>query len=224
MSLARWLLLAVLAGIIAAFFLFDGASFFSLENMQQKQQAWQAYYAAHPLLTIVIACVIYTACTAFSLPGISVLTLAVGALFGLVKGTLTASFSGAVGVTLGFIMARYLFKDAITKRYATQLEKVNKGMDEEGAFYLLALRLVPVIPYFIIGWCMAQTRLRISVFYWISQLGMLPFTIAYVYMGQSLASLQPGQPVLSPAILWGLLILGLLPLGLRKLVQYLRQR
>ena len=103
-------------------------------------------------------------------------------------------------------------------------ERVNKGIDSDGPYYLFTLRLIPVFPFFIINLVMGLTRLRASTYFWVSQLGMLPATVVYVNAGTQLAQLETLAGILSPQLLGSFVLLGLFPLLTRKTLSYFNTR
>jgi uncharacterized membrane protein YdjX (TVP38/TMEM64 family) len=212
-------LVAALALVITAFFVFDLKQYLTLEFLREARGKLTAFYAARPLETTAIYFATYVAVTALSLPGAAILTLAGGAIFGLTVGTLVVSFASSVGATLAFLTARFLLRDWVQKRFRDRLQAINEGIEKEGAFYLFALRLVPLFPFWLINLAMALTPLRTRTFYWVSQVGMLPATVAFVYAGEQLAEFR-----WSGGVLLALVLLGLLPLAAKRALAALRAR
>ena len=199
--------------------------YLSLDGVRQQQQLLVDLYAARPVTVIGAYMLLYILVTALSLPGAAVMTLAGGALFGLVTGTLVVSFASSIGATLACAAARYLLRDWVQKRFGDRLARINRGMREEGGFYLFSLRLVPVFPFFVINLAMGLTPIRLRTYYWVSQLGMLPATVVYVNAGRQLARVDSLAGILSPSLLLAFALLGLLPLVTRKLLNlYARRR
>ena len=130
---------------------------------------------------------VYVAVTALSLPGAAIMTLAGGALFGLVIGTLIVSFASSIGATLAFLVSRYILRDSVRKRFGTRLAEIDEGLERDGAFYLVTLRLVPLLPFFVINLVAGLTRMKVGVFYLASQIGMLAGTVVFVNAGTQLA-------------------------------------
>ncbi len=118
------------------------------------------------------------------------MTLVGGAIFGLLWGTVIVSFASSIGATLAFLASRFLFRDAIQRKFGDKLAAINRGVEKEGAFYLFALRLVPAFPFFVINLVMGLTPIKTWTFYWVSQLGMLAGTIVYVYAGTKLGDVR----------------------------------
>jgi pyruvate/2-oxoglutarate dehydrogenase complex dihydrolipoamide dehydrogenase (E3) component/uncharacterized membrane protein YdjX (TVP38/TMEM64 family) len=180
----------------------------------------QSWYHAHPAEAGAGFFLIYDACTALSLPGAAtLLTLLGGAVFGLLWGTLLASFASSLGATSAFLLSRFVLRDWVQRRFGRQLRGINDGVAKEGAFYLFTLRLIPAVPFFAINVAMALTPLRAWTFYWVSQLGMLAGTLVYVNAGTQLAQLDSPAGILSPGLIGAFLLLGLFPLLAKKLLE-----
>ena len=209
MSRLALALLLILA--IAAWFLLDLGQFLSLDALKTRQAAIEAWYQAHPLVVLALFFLVYVTLTALSVPGAAILTLAAGALFGVVAGTLLVSFASTLGATLAFLASRYLFRDAVQARFGPRLRGVNEGMARDGAFYLFSLRLVPVFPFFVVNLLMGLTPMRVWTYFWVSQTGMLLGTVVYVNAGTQLARIDRLGDIASPGLLASFAALGLLP-------------
>ena len=159
MSRQKLLLIGAFIILIGAFFYFDLGRFLSLDSIKQRQAGFAALYGEKPLLVIGAFFLVYVAVTALSLPGAAIMTLAGGAIFGVVTGTLIVSFASSIGATLAFLVSRYVLRDSVQARFASRLAEINKGIDKDGAFYLFTLRLVPLIPFFVINLVMGLTRM-----------------------------------------------------------------
>src|SRR6185436_20467265 len=160
MNRYRWLVLAFLAVSIAAFFGLGLDHYFSLEYFRSQRAAIAAYYHVHPVRTAAIYFALYVAVTGLSLPGAAILTLAGGAVFGLLWGTVIVSFASTLGATFAFLVSRFLLRDWVQRRFADKLKPINAGIEREGAFYLFALRLVPAFPFVAINLAMGLTSMR----------------------------------------------------------------
>ncbi len=219
-NLARKLLIAGLILLLLLLFRLLGLDrYLSLAQIREQQQALADLYAARPVTVIGAYMVIYILVTALSLPGAAVMTLAGGALFGLVTGTIVVSFASSIGATLACGAARYLLRDWVQEKFGDRLARINRGMEKDGGFYLFSLRLVPVFPFFVINLAMGLTPIRLRTYYWVSQLGMLPATIVYVNAGRELAKVDSLAGILSPTLLLAFGLLGLLPLAMKKLLK-----
>ena len=208
----RWLALAVLVAALVLFFAFDLGQYLSLEAIKTRQAQLEGWRAAQPLQAALIFFGAYVLVTALSLPGATVMTLAGGAVFGLGWGTLLISFASSIGATLAFLASRWLLGGWVQQRFAERLKTFNEGMERDGAFYLFTLRLVPLVPFFVINLAMGLTRIRPLTFYGVSQLGMFPATLVYVNAGTQLAQINSLAGIVSPGLLGSLVLLGVFAL------------
>ena len=224
MSAKKLAVLLLLAALIAAFFFFDLGRFLSLAAIKHHQTRLAAVYAERPLAVVGIFFVAYVAVTALSLPGATVLTLVAGAVFGLGAGTVVASFASTTGATLAFLSSRYLLRESVQRRFGARLADVNAGIERDGALYLFSLRLVPLVPFFVVNLVVGLSGMRTRTFYLVSQAGMLAGTLVYVNAGTQLAQLDSLGGILSPALLGSFVLLGLFPLLARKLLVAVERR
>ena len=216
-------LLMVLA--VSLFFYFDLNELLTLDGMKASLSTFEAWRASSPLLAAGLYFLIYVLVTALSLPGAAIMTLAGGALFGLLTGTIIISFASSVGALLAFLVSRYVLRDTVHAKFdGERLRAINAGIKRDGAFYLFTLRLIPAFPFFLINLLMGLTAIRAVTFYWVSQLGMLAGTIVYVNAGTQLAQLDSLSGILSPALLFSFALLGLFPLLAKKAVALIKRR
>jgi pyruvate/2-oxoglutarate dehydrogenase complex dihydrolipoamide dehydrogenase (E3) component/uncharacterized membrane protein YdjX (TVP38/TMEM64 family) len=223
-NLGKTLLFLVVAAAIGAFFIFDLQQYFSLAELKQQRDALAAFAAARPVLAIGGYFIGYVLMAALSLPGAAILTLAGGAIFGLVVGTITVSFASSIGATLAFLAARFLFRDSVRQRFKERLRRIDEGVEKDGGFYLFSLRLVPIFPFFVINLVAGLTPLRPLTFYWVSQLGMLPGTVVYVNAGTQLGQVSSAGDILSPSLIGAFVLLAILPFLARWGLAYLQAR
>ena len=224
MNVKKIIVLAVLLLAIIAFFALDLGRYFSLAFIKQSQADFTHYYALHPVKLTLAFFAVYVLITALSLPGAAIMTLASGASFGLVWGTIVVSFASTLGATLAMLAARTVLRDVIEKRFGKRLIEVNKGVDRDGAFYLFTLRLIPAIPFFALNLLMGLTRMKTWTFFWVSQLGMFAGTVAYVYAGTEIAKIDSLRSILSPGLIGAFVLLGIFPLVTKKIVDFVKQQ
>lgn len=220
----RAVLLAAVAILIVVAWQSGWLEALTLESLKTRQAELAAWTTVHPWQAAVVFFAVYVAATGLSLPGAAILTLAAGAIFGLGRGTLIVSFASSIGATLAMLVARYLLREPLRRRYGERLRSIDAGVARDGGFYLFGLRLVPVFPFFLINLLAGLTALQTWTFYWVSQLGMLPGTLAYVFAGTQLARIESPGDVLSPGLLGAFALLGVLPLLLRGLMRWLQAR
>ena len=217
-------LFAATAGI--GFWMFGGE--LTLPKLATREAAFRQYQIDHPIVIYLFAFLIYVTVTGLSLPGATPMSLLMAWLFGFWRGLILVSLGSTTGATVAFLLSRYLFRQSITNRFGERLGKFNSALQREGAFYLFTLRLIPAVPFFVINAVMGLTPIRVRTFWWVSQLGMLPGTMVYVYAGSRVPNLQlladkgihaiftTGQMA---QILSAFALLGLLPLILRQLMK-----
>lgn len=220
----RLAIVTLLGGLIASYFVFDLGQYFSLEYLKSSRESFQALYAEHTFAVIAGYFLLYVTATALALPAATVITLAGGALFGLFTGVIVVSFASTIGATLAFVVSRYLLRDYVQGRFGDKLEKINEGIEKEGAFYLFTLRLIPVFPFFVINTVIALTPMRILTYYWVSQIGMFPATVVYVNAGKEIGQIDSLSGLLSPSLIISFAILGIFPLVVKKLLGWYKAK
>ena len=218
------LIALVVAVAIGAFWVFDLGQYLTLAKLKSGQSFLATFYQENPNQLIFGYFISYVLVTALSLPGAAIMTLAGGAIFGVWVGTLIVSFASTLGATLAFLASRFLFKDIVQRKFGDKLVSIHDGIKKEGAFYLFTLRLIPVFPFFLINLLMGLTSIRTITFIWVSQVGMLAGTAAYVNAGTELSKIDSLSGILSPRLLLAFAIIGLLPLISKRVVSYFRSR
>ncbi len=219
-------LLLLLLGL-AAFVLFRHyhlGDYLTLAYIKESQARFREIYLAHRWATVGGYMLIYIVVTALSLPGAAVMTLAGGGLFGFWTATVAISFASTIGATLACAVSRFILRDWVARHFAEKMAAIDRGIEKEGAFYLFTLRLIPIFPFFMVNLLMGLTKLRLTTYFWVSQLGQLPATMVFVNAGRELARINTPSDVLSPGLLLSFAMLGLLPLTTKKLLAAYRRR
>ncbi len=224
MKAGKVLLLVFIIVLIVTFFMFDFHQYLTLDALKSKQEVIESYQSNHYAETVVIYGLLYILVTGLSLPGAIILTLAGGAIFGVLWGAVIVSFASTMGATLAFLAARFLFRDAVKSRFSSRIQAIDEGIERDGAFYLFTLRLVPVFPFFMINLTMGLTTLKTATFYWVSQVGMFAGTIVYVNAGTQLAKIESLSGILSPALIGSFALLGLFPLLAKKIINHIQAK
>ena len=218
MSRKQLLIVLALVALVSLFVLADLGRFLTLEYLQTSRAAIVTRVEAQPIAASAIYFAVYVLVTGLSLPGAAVMSLAGGAVFGLVWGLVLVSFASSIGATLAFLISRSLLHEWVRKRFGGYLEGIDRGFEKEGNFYLFSIRMVPVFPFFVVNLLMGLTRISAPAFYLVSQVGMLAATFVFVYAGTQLAQVHKLGDVLSPQLILALSLLGLFPLAARKLM------
>ena len=217
------ILVLVLLGAIAAYFVFDLGQILSLESFKASQADIVAAKDANPVLYIAGFFILYVAVTGLSIPGAAIMTLVAGALFGVVIGTIIVSFASTMGATLAFLSARFVLREWVQGKFGERLRAIDDGLEKDGAFYLFTLRLIPVFPFFVINLLMGLTRIKTRTFFWVSQLGMLPATIVFVNAGTQISRIESTSGLLSPTLIASFVALALFPWAAKAIVALVKR-
>jgi len=227
-TLVRWLVFVVVVSAIA-FTYWQFRDRLTLAALSDHESALRDAISEHPIAAYAIAFAVYVVVTGLSLPGAAALTLVSGWLFGFWRAVLLVSFASTTGATLAFLLSRFLFRDFVQRRFGERLQKFDEALEQEGAFYLFALRLVPAVPFFVINAVMGLTPIRTRTYWWVSQLGMLPGTAVYVAAGASVPSLKVLADrgvagILAPQLITAFVALGVFPLVVKRIVNSRRSQ
>lgn len=222
--LKKIIIVIVAIALITGFFHFGLNQYLTLEGLKNSIGEFRQWREASPLLVLGGFFLFYVTVAALSLPGAAILTIASGALFGLVEGLILASFASSVGALLAFLVSRYLLRDTVKKRFTERLAAIDNGVQKEGAFYLFTLRLVPLFPFFLINLLMGLTAIKAWTFYWVSQVGMFAGTFVYVNAGTQLAQLDSLKGILSFDLILSFVLLGIFPLIAKTIISMINKR
>lgn len=222
-------LLIVLAGAsILAFVFFRDE--FTLASLARHEASLRAFYLQHPLATYFLVVAVYAGLNGVSIPGAgTALTLFIGWFFrdDVWLAVLLVSFGSTAGAMLTFLLSRYVLRDLMAERFTARMQIMQQAFDQEGGWYLLTLRLLPVVPYFLINILMGLTTIRLWTFWWVSQIGMLPATVLYTYTASTVPGLdqlaETGvSGLIRPQLFAGLCLLAVFPLAARWTIRRVR--
>ena len=217
--IAAFILLAV-----GAYVAFDLGQYLTLEFMQSRLASLQAFRDENFAVTAAIYFVFYVVATGISIPGAILLTLLGGAIFGLWWGTLLVSFASSIGATGAFLASRLLLRDWVQRRFGAYLAPINKGIAKDGAFYLFSLRMVPLVPFFVVNLLMGLTSISVPAYYIASQVGMFVSTLVYVNAGAELAQITSLSGLVSPSVLLSFTLLAVVPLAAKGVIGVMQKR
>ena len=220
----KLVIIAAIALLIAAYFVFDLGTYLTLDGIKRVAADASGFYQDNPAVVLAVFFAIYVAVTAASLPGAAIMTLAAGALFGLVTGTILVSFASTLGATLAFLASRYVLRDTMESRFGERLKGINEGLERDGAFYLFTLRMIPAVPFFVINLVFGLTRIKTWTFAWVSQIGMFLGTIVYVNAGTQLAQIDSLSGIASPEVLGSFVLLGIAPWIAKGIIGWIKAR
>lgn len=218
----RSLALGLFVALFAAIYFAIPPGTLSLATLQHYQGQLKLWQADNPRATVGLFFVVYFLISALSIPGTRILSLLGGALFGLAEGTLLVATAATSGAVVAMLISRYLLRDWVKRRFSTMMERVDRGMKINGAYYLFAVRLVPVLPFSVINLLMGLTPFPVIRYAVLTLLGLLPSIMLYISTGRELSEIESLQDILSPKILLLFLLLGSLPLISRWLLKKTR--
>jgi uncharacterized membrane protein YdjX (TVP38/TMEM64 family) len=214
-------LLVLLLALLAFSALFP---YLQLEFMQAQRQDFLDFYAEEPGTVMLLYVAVTATCIGLSLPATGIFALLAGAVFGFGVGVVLCAIASMIGSVIAFLWARYLFRDWVQARFGRRLATFNRGIEREGGYYLFTIRLLMVLPFFLVNVLCGVTSLRLGV-YIIATLASHTIVIAvWVYAGAALATLESPADVLSLEVFGGLALIGLTPLLLHRLVLRVRNR
>lgn len=222
---ARWLPIALIGvGALVAFFY--GRDYLSFDALSENRDALTGFRDRNFPLTVAIYMGLYVIAVAFSVPGAVWLTIAGGFLFGTALATSATVVAATLGAMLIFCAARSSLGAVLHEKAGRWLTRIEAGFRDGEVSYLLIMRLVPAVPFFIANLAPAFLGVRLRTFAWTTLVGIIPGTAVYASVGAGLGSVldMGGEPdlgvIFTPGVLGpllGLAALSALPLVLRKL-------
>ena len=217
-----FIIIFFLASMMAGFF-FDIGQYLSFETIKEQHEKLILLIESNFIFYFILFFFIYIIVTAFALPFAAIKTVLAGALFGLIPGVILTSFASSIGSTLCFLMSRFVLRDFVQNKYSKYLDKINKGINEDGIYYLFFLRLSPIFPFFIVNLVFGLTKMKTMTFYIISQIGMLIGTVVFVNAGVQLSKISSMSDILSFNLILSFILIGLVPLIIKKLIQIIKK-
>ena len=211
LSISIILLLIIIFGFITN----DEFNSYLVENIENIK----AIYSNEPLLFTVFFIIAYLVMTTLSLPVALLMGLLAGSVFEFYLAVVIVSFTSTIGATVAMSLARYIIRDYMTSKYRKYFEIINANFTDNGGYYLFALRMSPLFPFFIINICFGLTKMRILPFYLISQIGMLPGTIIIILLGNELSNVLVSGNIISLSLVIYLTLLGLVPLLSKRFIK-----
>lgn len=184
--LRRFLPAVILAAGLVAGWAMGWYEYLALERLADARAELAATVDAHPVLAPVAYAVLYALAVALSVPAASVLTVFGGFLFGWKVGFFLVAVAATAGATLLFLAARSAFGDALRRRIGGRAATLAEGFENNAFAFLLALRLAPVMPFFVVNIAPALFSVRLRDYVAATFLGILPGVFAYSYLGSGI--------------------------------------
>mgnify|MGYP000036760390 CR=1 FL=1 len=192
--MGRVALVGVLALALLAAWQFGLFDYLNFEALRAQREDLSAFVAANRVLAFAAFVAVYVLVTALAFPGAFWVTILGGYLFGLAGGAIATTIGATLGATALFVIARYLLADTLRARAGPFLKRLEAGFQENAVSYLLTLRLVPIVPFFIANVAPAFLGARLATFVWTTAVGIIPGVIAYTWIGAGLgAAFDAGQ-------------------------------
>ena len=211
----------ILVFSISYFYLQEILNLDSLKQNVNWLMMWASKEIVLSRFVFFISYIIFAGLSFPFLPG--VLTVAAGALFGVVEGVILVSFASTLGACICFLLSRYFLADFVNNKFFKKKSVMIEKFNENGSWYLLSLRLIPTISFILINLIMGVLPISIKKFYYISQLGMLPATIVYVNAGSEVSKINNINDIMSLSLLMSFALIATLPLLIKWLVNYFNQ-
>jgi uncharacterized membrane protein YdjX (TVP38/TMEM64 family) len=212
MKSRKVLILIAFTAVVAAFHFLGLGRYLTLESLKANRALLSDLRSAHAFLFAAVFVLIYVVQTAFSLPGAAILSLAAGAIFGILQGTLFVVSGATVGAILAFLVSRTLLRDWVVRKFGGRMEVIDRGLRENGLSYLLFLRLVPAFPFFLVNLACGVTGLPLRTYALGTLFGIMPGSLVFVNAGASLAAIETVSQVATPRVLGSFALLGLFAL------------
>ncbi len=204
--------IAVLVVAVAAGLWFSGLhEALTPERIKEKREVLHAFVQENYVLSV-LSFILLTVSTAFFVPGAIALVLAAGFFFGAIPGALFSVTGLTIGAVSAFLAARYVLGNWIQEKYRVPLASFNQEMQNHGHYYLLTLRIVPVVPFFLVNILAGLTKISLKNFTASTSIGLLPASFVYSFAGRKLGSINGPRDVLSPGVIAALLLLAALVL------------
>jgi uncharacterized membrane protein YdjX (TVP38/TMEM64 family) len=203
----KTLLLLFLAALVSLVMITtDFGDKLTLSRIRKGAAALDEYTEDHYALAVSIFIVTYVAVNLW-FPAAAALTLLAGFLFGTIPGTIYVDTAATIGAVLALALSRNIAGRWIQHRYARQLESFSQAMSRYGSEYLIGIRIVPVMPYFLVNALAGLTQVRLLTFAWTTALGSIPSILIFCYAGRRLLSINSVNQVLTTKVIIALVLL-----------------
>ncbi len=223
-NIGRIAFLLVVAAMILAVFFTPLGEWLTVERLRDSRLWLIGLIEARPLLYGGGYFLLCVTLSALCFPAAPIVGVTAGALFGFGPGLAIVGTAWPIGSTLAFLASRHLLRDWVKRRFARQLEAIDRGFDRHGAVYLLSLRWNPVIPYWLVNLAMGVTAMRLAKYVPLTIIGLFPATYIYVTAGSQLATMERASDLVSMRLMIALFLISLMPLVVERLRIWLERR
>ena len=194
---------------------------FNLDKLKENINFLKIWVDKEFYLTRISFFILYILFSGLSFPLVpTILTIAAGAMFGVIEGVIIVSFASTIGACVCFLLSRYLLKEFINDKFQKTKIIIDNKFSVNGIYYLLSLRLIPTISFVLINLIMGVLPISLFRFYYISQLGMLPATVIYVNAGSEISKVNNINDVMSFTLIVSFILVATLPLLIKFAINY----
>ena len=211
MTRKRLFLIVFVLAFLSLVWFSEPGRYLTFENLKQNREMLQHFVNEHYLESVLIFILIFIS-TAFIIPGAIIVSVAGGLFYGVLMGTLYINIGSTVGATMAFLAARYLIGQWVQKRYHAQMGTFNREIDRHGTNYLITLRIVPVLPFFMVNYLAGLTRISTKKFFLTTSVGMIPGSLVYTFAGRQFSAITSPEDISSPQLIIALVLLGIFAL------------
>lgn len=222
-AVIKVLLLSLLCAPFLLAYHYGLGSYMNIATLNVHRESLHQYVVDHYVYSVLQFIGSYIVVAAFSFPAVSLLTLLGGFLFGTLRGACYTNIGATIGATIAFLSYRYLFGAWVREHYGHRLLVFNNEIAHYGAWYLVVIRLIAIIPFFVANALASMAPISIQTFIWTTSLGIIPTSLIYSFAGKQLETMTSMRDVFSIQVIiaFGFLtLLALIPIGIR----YIRMR
>lgn len=196
--------------LLAPFFLahYHGVTnYMNLATLKENKEFLHNFVAEHYFLSVAYYIITYALVGAFSFPFASLVTLTGGFLFGTLLGTIYTNIGATIGALIAFLIYRYLFGTWVREHYSHRLVVFNREIEESGAWYLVGIRLIAIIPFFMANALASVAPISLKTFIWTTSIGIIPASLVYSFAGEQLDTINSMRDIFSGRVMFAFALL-----------------
>ena len=198
--------------------------YLSLSSIKQHMVEARAYCQARPVASLLLFFLGSMLWVGLAVPGAAVFPIIGGMLFGTWVGGIIATLSMGIGCAMAFLLARFIIGDWLQKKFADRLQKLNRGIEKDGLLYLVILRYMPVVPFFLTNLLTGLTTIPARTFCWATTLTILPGNLIAAYIGSTVSQWEKITDILKPEFIIAAMLFSVFPLAVKRVIVAVRAR
>jgi len=200
-SKIKLLIIILFLAIILALRFSTITNYLNFENFVKYKNDFKFLVNSNYCVSILIYILGYIISNVFLLPFSALLTIGGGFIFGTLFGTIFSNIGSTLGAACSFLTYRYLFGKSLQEKYQDKLTNFNNNLKNNASYYLFFIRLIPIIPFFIVNILASFTKVRLSTFVWTTSLGIIPISIIFTMTGKKIETISKPSDIFSKQIL-----------------------